>query len=61
MSVGGGKRSRSKIEHLKLDQTVRTELEYLNMLPADLSRCLNQDVNESSFLRNIEPAQQQNE
>lgn len=39
-SVGGGAnhvRNRSQIEQIRLDQTLMTELEYLNLLP-DMSR-----------------------
>ena len=43
-------RSRSQIvDSIRIDTTMVTELEYLNMLPNDLSR-----VNESSFLQGIQ-------
>ena len=34
---------------IRMDSTMVTELEYLNMLPADLSK-----VNESSFLKGMQ-------
>ena len=43
-------RSRSQIvDSIRMDSTMVTELEYLNMLPADLSK-----VNESSFLKGMQ-------
>jgi hypothetical protein len=43
-------RSRSQFEQIRLDQTLMTELEYLNILP-DMSRF--QDINEASFLKSM--------
>ena len=46
-----GQESRYRpIEQLKLDQSVITEMEYLNILP-DMSRF--NDVNETSFLKSL--------
>lgn len=43
-------RSRSQIvDSIRVDSTMVTELEYLNMMPADLSR-----VDESSFLKGMQ-------
>ena len=53
--------SRSKsqiIEQVRVDSTMVTEMEYLNLMPADLSKI--QDMNESSFFKGITNQSQSN-